>query len=1011
MKFSAFVRCLLADACMLVSTFAYSATVVEVDNHLTELDVAGETELTGSGGVILDSLEIPAGARLVLDPIATPIFVTNGVPVFGEGARLALSADYVGIALGRVVLMTYCGTATIPAGLFDSSCVSGPAALSQATAPDGTNTQLVLTVGDYDNEAKEIRIAPIGDSITHGYKKNIKSTGVPQYAQYRTGIAARLAAKGFRPVMLGARCRLYGTTDPTCDAAGVRQPDEWIWHSGVSGDAIMTAKATDPGKGGGVRDNLHLCLDIVGKPDVITLLLGTNDFGNDREVDAVFAAYTNLVWEISRQRPNTKIVASTLLTRSDKTVPASKITPFNDLLLDNLANLPGNYALTNLHAAVDWTIPDVHFDKLHPTAKGFAPISKGFAAKIMEILPPAAYSGPIEDSLTDEPQTALGAATAVPAAYRSGMTHVFTIDADKAANNFYGSAPYTATNSAVALDAGIKRAGYYMELVRAGTSRRRFVWVDFDAAGKTLDDVDFPWAGVKFHQVVTNLHVYSNDSSIHNIPAAFIGYRGVVEATSAKYSATDGQLPGLPTDMMRGGEDGSHRYGWNDTLNDSGSGYGCFQVHRLFAQIGEDVHWNDAEVLLAWNHWSKSGNDDIGIGTFANNGSGTDYTGTGTADGGISNQVGSAAYQVRHLEIWVEQESGGESGAWMDESAAKTLSTGSWSQDVAYGADGRAYICDNAFTPVSASTGNVVTVEMTTQIVKTEMTVSPDSEIQAAVRLSTNECFQVWTKELKVESEKLKVADEPTWIDVVADGVPPVSGAEYTLRFTFDYSAGTYGVEVKTGLTGFTRLRERKDPVNPDNPVKESFPLAIDTNCVSEVAFAGLTRFTSLYGECEMVGFGPGELTLADAKVIIDAAKAAWLNNRGSYSEVSGKLAALTKAQFDTAYLCNLEITNDVRGVDFRVTGLRIGAVTVEIDVTLTRTGAVMDGAAAAPINGVLKFYGADSVAAFQDGTAEHISSTTPVDSDFEKSDTATATFDKGANVFFNAKIEESENE
>ena len=190
-----------------------------------------------------------------------------------------------------------------------------------------------------------------------------------------------------------------------------------------------------------------------------------------------------------------------------------------------------------------------------------------------------------------------------------------------------------------------------------------------------------------------------------------------------------------------------------------------------------------------------------------------------------------------------------------------------------------------------------------------------------------------------------------------------------------------------------------------------SFPLAVSTNCVSEVAFTGLTRFTSLYGECEMVGFGPGELTLADAKVIIDAAKAAWLNERGSYSEVRGRLAALTKAQFDTAYLCNLEITNAVRGVDFRITGLRVGAETVEIDVTLTRTGAVMDGAAAAPINGVLKFYGADSVAAFQDGTAEHISSTTPVDRDFEKSDTATATFDKGTNVFFNAKIEESENE
>ena len=746
---------------------------------------------------MLNSLEIPSNARLVLDPIATPVFVTNSAPTFGEGARIALSADYAGITLGRVVLMTYFGTATIPAGLFDASSVSGVATLSQTTAPDGASKQLVLTVGDYDRDAKEIRIAPIGDSITHGYKKNVKSTGVPQYAQYRTGIAARLAANGYRPVMLGARSHLYGVTEPTCDAAGVQQPDEWVWHSGVSGDAIMTAKATEPGKGGGVRDNLHLYLDIVGKPDVITLLLGTNDFGNDREVDAVFAAYTNLVWEISRLRPNAKIVASTLLTRSDKTEPASKIAPFNALLLGNLANLPVNYACTNLHAVVDWTVPDVHFDKLHPTAKGFAPISRGFAAKIMEVLPRASYPGPMEDTLTDEPQTALGAVATVPAAYRAGMTHVFTLDAPNAANNFYGAAPYTATNSAVALSAGIRKAGYYMELVRAGTNRRRFVWVDFDATGKTLDEIDFPWTGDKFHQVVTNLHVYSNDSSLHNISAAATGYRGVVEATSASYSTTDGQLSDLPTDMMRGGD--SNRYGWNDTLNESDSGYGCFQVHRLFAQSGGDVHWNDAEVLFAWNRWSRSGNDDIGIGTFANNGSGTDYTGTGTGGGGIAEQIGSAAYQVRHLEIWVEQESGGESAAWLHESAAKTLTTGSWSQDVAYGADGKANICDNAFTPANASTGNVVTVEMTTQIVKTEMTVSPDAEIQAAVRISTNGCFQVWAK---VGNGEWGTGNG--WVDVEAEGVTPASGEEYALRFTFDYAAGTYSVDVSTGLTGWT---------------------------------------------------------------------------------------------------------------------------------------------------------------------------------------------------------------
>ena len=565
------------------------------------------------------------------------------------------------------------------------------------------------------------------------------------------------------------------------------------------------------------------------------------------------------------------------------------------------------------------------------------------------------------------------------------MTHVFTLDAPNAANNFYGAAPYTATNSAVALSAGIRKAGYYLELVRVGTNRRRFVWVDFDATGKTLDEIDFPWTGDKFHQVVTNLHVYSNDSSLHNISAAATGYQGVVEATSANYSATDGQLSDLPTDMMRGGN--SYRYGWNDTLNESGSGYGCFQVHRLFAQSGDDVHWNDAEVLLAWNHWSGNDNDDIGIGTFANNGSGTDYTRTGTGGGGIAEQIGSAAYQVRHLEIWVEQESGGESAAWLRESAAATLSTGSWSEDVAYGADGRASICDNAFMPVNASTGNVVTVEVTTQIVKTEMTVSPDAEVQAAVRLSTNGCFQVWVKAGNGDPETGNC-----WVDVEAEGVTPVSGEEYTLRFTFDYAASAYSVEVSTGSTGWTRLVERGNPVHP---VMENFPLAFATNCVSEVAFTGLTRFSSLDGECyEVSGFAADEAVILsnNVQVILTAAQAAWLNRCAGGKKVVGSAAAGFSADdFGKAYLLNLDITGieDVEGsYSFQLTSIAVdpAAGKVTIGVTLLRTGAI-----AQAVNGVLKFYGAATVEAFSNPALEPLGGVTLSDDDFSEDDTAVA--------------------
>ena len=144
---------------------------------------------------------------------------------------------------------------------------------------------------------------------------------------------------------------------------------------------------------------------------------------------------------------------------------------------------------------------------------------------------------------------------------------------------------------------------------------------------------------------------------------------------------------------------------------------------------------------------------------------------------------------------------------WLDERAANSCLTGEWSQDVAYGADGKAFLDSGdgqiLFAPYNASTGNVVTVETKAQFFAYAKDNSPDVTAQAAVRLGTNGCFQVWCK------------TGNGWVDVAAEGVTPVSGEEYTIRTTFDYEANTYSVDVKTGLTGFSLSLNLVNPVNP----------------------------------------------------------------------------------------------------------------------------------------------------------------------------------------------------
>ena len=351
---------------------------------------------------------------------------------------------------------------------------------------------------------------------------------------------------------------------------------------------------------------------------------------------------------------------------------------------------------------------------------------------------------------------------------------------------------------------------------------------------------------------------------------------------------------------------------------------------------------------------------------------------------------------LRNVAAWELFYHPSASGKWLEETVDTRLSTGAWSEPVAYGSDGKAYLCGEVvFTPFHASTGNVVTVETKAQFCEYTSDDVPDMTAQAAVRLSTNGCFQVWAK--------------TGWVDVAAEGITPVSGEEYTLRTTFDYTANIYSVEVKTGLTEFTRLGEKINPVNPVNPVRTSFPIAAVTNCISSVAFVGDTLFTSMIGDCryDIIGFVADEaLALSNnVQIVLDAAKAAWLNNcAGGKATVAGAASGLSEKDFTDAYLLNLDITDGDRSYTFEITDIDVGDTSVSVAVTLTRCGSI-----AQPINGVLKFYGAATLAAFKDGATE-LGAAELTNETFSGGETATATIPLDGETppaFFNAKIEE----
>ena len=192
---------------------------------------------------------------------------------------------------------------------------------------------------------------------------------------------------------------------------------------------------------------------------------------------------------------------------------------------------------------------------------------------------------------------------------------------------------------------------------------------------------------------------------------------------------------------------------------------------------------------------------------------------------------------------------------WVNECAATTGQTGSWSEGVAYDpATQTADICGEAvFTPKASSAGNFVTLKFTTTLYAEKKDDAPDADTQGAVRIGPKGGFQVWTlgnvtnvKMLPTTNTNCQLETGNTgnikrWLDVAANGVTPVPGAEYGITFVFDYAGGKYSVSVKDAKGGWKSLKSAAGA--------QSFPIARpDAYMVKSVSIIGQTDLTSIEG-------------------------------------------------------------------------------------------------------------------------------------------------------------------
>ena len=316
-----------------------------------------------AGGNYADTVQFVSGADLINVPVtgvamAVPVADFTGTPGVGIAP---LSVTFTDTSSGGITgrwwdfgdgTTTNTTAATVPhtyqrAGRWTVTLVaSNPLGVSTNTKPGFIATTPV------------VRILAVGDSITLGASNPSMVLG-----GYRTLLAALLTNLNYNAVFTG----LLSANNPP----GVVAP-----HEGHSGAIIA-----------GVNYCMQGVFDSTDDPDLILLLLGTNDYGQgvgDGAPDRLDAMISNL----ASNRPNAKIIVANLLLRSDNATYDAQITssfnPYVPAIVAAHAALGQQVYFTDMRSAVGSA--GLSPDHLHPSAFGYACMATNWLNAITNVI-------------------------------------------------------------------------------------------------------------------------------------------------------------------------------------------------------------------------------------------------------------------------------------------------------------------------------------------------------------------------------------------------------------------------------------------------------------------------------------------------------------------------------------------------------------------------------------------------------------------------------------------------
>jgi len=218
-----------------------------------------------------------------------------------------------------------------------------------------------------------VRIMPYGDSITDG---------APVPGGYRAPLYQLLTNAGYKVDFVGN----------ATDNGASQLPDSN--HEGHSGYRIDQLDSEFAGWVNAIPD-----------PDIILLLIGTNDYGSGQDTAHATNRLDHLIWRITSNRPNAKLIVANLLLRTDNTTTYNLIrttfNPFVPALVAKHAALGEQVYFLDLNSQL---LSRDLADGLHPNQTGYRKMATNWFGAITNLIGPLGSTNiPVVSRATGRP--------------------------------------------------------------------------------------------------------------------------------------------------------------------------------------------------------------------------------------------------------------------------------------------------------------------------------------------------------------------------------------------------------------------------------------------------------------------------------------------------------------------------------------------------------------------------------------------------------------------------------